>query len=104
MKYDLCPRCNSPWDKHLPLFNGTIQYCSGGCGLYIHNYNNRGYGYIIVLGTYTITWQYLNDDKLQCNIYTNVNKDSKFTFLCEMPEPLSYDVTENMIRMLLVFQ
>ena len=88
MKYDLCPRCNSQW-KPDPKGSSNVSVCPGCTMTCIFSPNNEmppDY-YIIIIG-YLVWWGW--DGICSIDDY-------------DFPTPLPFDITEDMIKMALVF-
>jgi hypothetical protein len=100
MKYDLCPRCGGEWaDEILPQPEGhTVQYCTQ-CNMVQNCYVGK-YGYGVDVGPYDVIWWYDRYPNEQCSIYPSSPPRNSHLIL---ETTLPFTVTEEMIRMLLVF-
>jgi len=102
MKYDKCPRCGGEWSDvvHTQTEGHILQYCKNGCSMN-RNCLQEEYGYSVTISQYDVVWWYKRHPNEQCSIYPSSPPNSTRLILETI---LPFTVTEEMIRMLLVFQ
>ena len=95
--YLTCPRCGGEWQEGIDW----RQKCGGGCGLAkTHYYDLVGEAYYVDVGNYGLYWAFWGNSDDQFSIEHIV--DGIGQGLVPM-EPLPFDVSEDALKLYMVF-
>jgi len=91
-KHTLCPRCGAVWNQ--PLEYMRYWLCSNGCGMQAQWYPNLDKeGYFINVDKYQVYWH----PNGRCEIWSETGGT------ITLSDSIPFDVTLDMIKMVLVF-